>query len=328
MTNILAIAEQRDGALRRVSEEVTSAAKTLADALGGAVHAAVLGAAGTRAAAGALGEFGADAIHVAESDEFARYSPEGYVDTLAALIGSGDYYAVLIGSSALGKDLAPRLAARLDVPLASDATALAIEGGELVVTRPVYAGRVFAQVTLEGEPRMVSIRPNVFRAEVRKGAGALHDLAVVGAAGQRRVTVREVKAAAAGKLDVAEAPIVVSGGRGLKDAEHWNLLENLRDALGTSCALGASRAVVDAGWRPHSEQVGQTGKTVSPQLYFAVGISGAMQHLAGMRSAKTIVAINKDPDAPIFKIADYGLVGDAHEVLPRLTEEIRKVTGC
>ncbi|HSJ14595.1 MAG TPA: electron transfer flavoprotein subunit alpha/FixB family protein [Longimicrobiales bacterium] len=328
MANILAVAEQRDGALRRISEEVVSAAKTLAGSTGGAVHAALLGGSGTRTAAAALAGFGADTIHVAESDEFTNYSPEGYVDTLAALIRDGGYFAVLIGGSALGKDLAPRLAARLDLPLASDATALDVDGGELVVTRPVYAGRAFAQVILQAEPRLVSLRPNVFRAEARPGSGSVVELAVSGDAGARRVRVREVRAAQAGRLDVGEAPIVVSGGRGLRDAEHWHLLESLRDALGPGCALGASRAVVDAGWRPHAEQVGQTGKTVSPQLYFAVGISGAMQHLAGMRSARTIVAINKDPDAPIFKIADYGLVGDAHEVLPKLTEEIRKLTGC
>jgi len=326
MMKILAIAEQRAGSIRRISEEVVSAARTLAGP-GGEVHAAVLGPAGTSAAAAALGGFGADVIHVAESDEFAQSSPEGYADTIAALIGGGDYFAVIFGGSSLGKDIAPRVAARLDLPLASDVTALALDGDELVITRPVYAGRLFAQVTLNAPTRLVSLRPNVFRPEPRTGTGEVRQLAVSGAAPDRRVRVRELKAASAGKLDVGEAPIVVAGGRGMKDPANWHLLEELRAALGSSCALGASRAVVDAGWRPHAEQVGQTGKTVSPQLYFAIGISGAMQHLAGMRSARTIVAINRDPDAPIFKVADYGLVGDAHEVLPRLTEEIRKVTG-
>jgi electron transfer flavoprotein alpha subunit len=323
---ILAIAEQRAGSIRRISEEVVSAARGLAGDTG-EVHVAVLGPAGISAAASALAAVGADVVHAAESDEFAQGAPEAYADTLAALIGGGDYFAVLFGGSSLGKDVAPRVAARLDLPLASDATGLRLEGGELVITRPVYAGRLFAQVTLNAPTRLVSIRPNVFRPEARVGKGEVRTLAVAGDAASRRVRVRELKAASAGKLDVGEAPIVVSGGRGLKDPAHWHLLEELRDAFGASCALGASRAVVDAGWRPHSEQVGQTGKTVSPQLYIAVGISGAMQHLAGMRSARTIVAINKDPDAPIFKVADYGLVGDAHEVLPKLTEEIRRVTG-
>jgi electron transfer flavoprotein alpha subunit len=195
------------------------------------------------------------------------------------------------------------------------------------LTRPVYAGRVFARIVLEGGARLVSLRPNVFRATEHAAAGEVKPLAVKTSPDTWRVKVREVKAAAGGKLDVGEAPIVVSGGRGMKGPEHWHLLESLRDALGGTAALGASRAVVDAGWRPHAEQVGQTGKTVSPQLYIAVAISGAMQHLAGMRSAATIVAINKDADAPIFKVADYGLVGDVTELLPRLTDEIRRVHG-
>jgi electron transfer flavoprotein alpha subunit len=326
MANILAVAELRDGALRRISEEVVAAARTVAAAVGGQVHAVVLGPAGAGTAAASLGRFGADVIHVAESDDFAQGAPEAAAATLAELIRGGDYFAVIFGGSSFGKDVAPRIAARLDLPLAGDVTALAAEAGELLITRPVYAGRAFAQVTLNAPTRLLTIRPNVFRADEHAGGGEVRQLAVSGEAGGRRPKVREVQAAAAGKLDVGEAPIVVSGGRGLKEAGTWHLLEGLRDALGASCALGASRAVVDAGWRPHAEQVGQTGKTVSPQLYFAVGISGAMQHLAGMRSARTIVAINRDPEAPIFKVADYGIVGDALEVLPRLSEEIRKTS--
>jgi len=325
MANILAIAEQRDGSIRRSSEEVVTAARIVAQAVGGQVHAAVLGPAGTRAAAAGLGRFGADVIHVAEADVFIQSSPEAAAATLAELVRSGDYFAVIFAGSSFGKDVAPRVAARLELPLAGDATALSVEGGELVITRPVYAGRAFAQVTLSSSTRLVTVRPNAFRPEEHVGAGELRGLAVAGP--EPRVRVREVQAAAAGKLDVAEAPMVVAGGRGMKEPGNWELLEALRDALGPGCALGASRAVVDAGWRPHSEQVGQTGKTVSPQLYVAVGISGAMQHLAGMRSARTIVAINKDPDAPIFKVSDYGIVGDAMEVVPKLAEDIRKQSG-
>jgi electron transfer flavoprotein alpha subunit len=232
---------------------------------------------------------------------------------------------VLFAASAMGKDLAPRVAARLDLPLATDATALEVEDGELVITRPLYAGRVFARLVLHAEPRLVSVRSNIFRPEARAGAGTVTELAVP--AGDWRVKVREVTAAGGGTMDVGEAPIVVSGGRGMKDPANWKILEDLRDALGAKAALGASRAVVDAGWRPHGEQVGQTGKTVSPKLYFAIGISGAMQHLAGMRGSGTIVAVNKDADAPIFKVADYGIVGDAHEVVPALTEAIRNLGG-
>jgi electron transfer flavoprotein alpha subunit len=324
MANVLAVAEQRDGALRKVSEEAVSAAYTLAQGLGGQAHAVLLGGSGTAAAADGLGGFGAEKVFVGESGNFNNYAPEGFAAALAELIRANGYHTVVFAASAMGKDLAPRVAARLDVPLATDATDLAVDGGDIVVTRPLYGGRAFAKLTLDGEPRIVSIRPNVFRAQQNAAAGTVESLQITGDAG--RVTVREVRAAGSGAaMDVGEAPVVVSGGRGMKGPENWHLLESLRDALGGSAALGASRAVVDAGWRPHAEQVGQTGKTVSPQLYFAVAISGAMQHLAGMRSARTIVAINKDADAPIFKVADYGIVGDVNEVLPKLTEEIGKL---
>jgi electron transfer flavoprotein alpha subunit len=323
MANVLAVVEQRDGALRRISEEVVSAAKQVADGIGGQVHALVIGPANVTGADG-LGRFGAEKVIVAATDADAP-SPEVHAATVAEQVKGGDYFAVIFGASAQGRDLAPRVAAKLDVPLAGDATALEVEGGELVITRPIYAGRAFARVVIDAQPKLVSVRSNTFRPREAAAAGTIENRSAASA--QSRVRVREVKAASGGKLDVAEAPVVVAGGRGLKGPENWHLLEELCSALGSTAALGASRAVVDMGWRPHAEQVGQTGKTVSPQLYFAVGISGAMQHLAGMRSAKTIVAINRDPDAPIFKVADYGVVGDAAQVLPRLTEEIRRISG-
>lgn len=324
MANVLVVAEQRDGALRKVSEEVVSAGRTIAEAVGGQVHAVLTGPPGIAAAAETLGRFGAAKVMVAEDAGLASHSPDATARTIAAAAEGKDYFAIVFASSAAGKDIAPRVAARLDMPLATEATELAVEDGTLVVTRPVYAGRAFARVTLEGAPALVSIRPNVFRAEERPAAGTVETIDVAGGAASR-VRVREVQAASGGAVDVGEASIVVSGGRGMKGPENWHMLEALRDAIGPGTGLGASRAVVDAGWRPHAEQVGQTGKTVSPQLYIAVAISGAMQHLAGMRSANTIVAINKDADAPIFKVADYGIVGDAQEILPRLTDEIGRL---
>ena len=297
MATILAVAEQRDGSLRKISDEVVAAAQSIAQKLSADVQAKAF---------------------VVE-----KGAPDAVAQAIAAAVKQGDYAAVIFGGTSFGKDVAPRVAAKLDVPLANDATAIDVDGSDIVVTRPVYAGRVIAKVVLEGTPRLISIRPNTFRAQ---GAASNVETVNVDAAAAK-VIVRELQAAAGAKLDVSEAPIVISGGRGLKGPENWHLLESLRDAIGSNCALGASRAVVDAGWRPHAEQVGQTGKTVSPQLYIAVGISGAMQHLAGMRSAKTIVAINKDPDAPIFKIADYGLVGDVTEILPKLTQEIKNQCG-
>ncbi len=319
MANVLAVTEQRGGKLRKTSLEVVSAARKLADQIGGTVDALVIGPSGVDASG--LAKVGADRVLTAEHASFGNYAPDGYAATAAAAAKAGSYGAVVIAATATGRDLAPRIAVKLDAPLAMDATGIAVEGGKIVATRPIYAGKVIESLRLEAATAIVAIRPNTFLpADNAKAGTAAKAEAVAPAA---KVTVKEVKESAVGVLDVAEASVVVSGGRGLKGPEHFALIENLAKAFGNA-AVGASRAVVDAGWRPHGEQVGQTGKTVSPSLYIAVGISGAIQHLAGMRTAKTIVAINKDKDAPIFKVADYGVVGDLFEIVPALTEEIRK----
>jgi electron transfer flavoprotein alpha subunit len=256
---------------------------------------------------------------------FAKYSPEGYAQAIADRAKAGGYGAVVCAASATGKDLAPRVAAKLGVSLAADVTDIGVDGGAIVATRPVYAGKALLKVKVTGKPAVLSLRPNVFTPVERPKAGTAETVAVNVPAG--RVTVREIKAAEAGSLDVAEASIVISGGRGLKEPANFKVIEDLAKAFGGRAAVGASRAVVDAGWRAHADQVGQTGKTVSPTLYIAVGISGAIQHLAGMRTSKVIVAINKDKDAPIFKVADYGVVGDLFEIVPKLSEEIKKLHG-
>ncbi len=320
MGDVLAFAEQRGGQLSAVSNEVVSAATSLAGELAGAAHAVVLGGPGVQGAE-SLGVFGASKALVGEHDVLGQYVPEAYASALTAVVRGGDYAAVLFPATTQGKDLAPRVAALLDVPLASDATRLGVSDGVVQVVRPVYSGKAFAHLRIEASPALVSLRPNVFPAEEVGGTAAVESFTPE--VGEPTTRILDFEAAEGGSVDVAEASVIVSGGRGMKDPENWPLLEELRDALGSDAALGASRAVVDAGWRPHSEQVGQTGKTVAPKLYFAVGISGAIQHLAGMRTSKTIVAVNKDPDAPIFTVADFGVVGDALEILPRLSEEIR-----
>ena len=327
MANVLAIAEQRDGTLKPVSNEVVTAARKVADGIGGDVEALIVGGSGVGQAAKSLGTYGADGITAVEHDDLGEYNPVGYAAVIAERARAGDYYAVLFPATSAGRDLAPRVAAKLDVPLATEITALSMDGDEMVVTRPLYSGKVFAELTLDATPRIASLRGNVFRPEEAPRDATVEAVEASVDAGNWKVRVREVETGGGDRPDVAEASKVVSGGRGLKDPENWGMLEELADAIGDGVGLGASRAVVDAGWRPHSEQVGQTGKIVAPQLYFAIGISGAIQHLAGMRTAGTIVAINKDPDAPIFKVADYGIVGDAFEVVPALTEEIRKARG-
>jgi electron transfer flavoprotein alpha subunit len=316
----LAVLEQRDGVLRKISHEVVTAAQRL----GGSVEAVVC-AAGPVQGVDQAARFGADKIVTLTNPAFAKYAPEACAQALADRVKQGGYRTIVFAASATGKDLAPRVAAKLGVGVAADLTDLATDGDALVVTRPVYAGKALLKVKVKSQPAVVSLRPNVFTPVERPKTGAAETVAVNVPAG--RVTVREIKAAPAGTLDVAEAQIIISGGRGLKEPANFKVLEELARAFGGRAAVGASRAVVDAGWRAHSDQVGQTGKTVSPSLYIAVGISGAIQHLAGMRTSKVIVAINKDKDAPIFKVADYGVVGDLFEIVPKLTDEIRKLHG-
>ena len=292
MSNILAVLEQRDGKLRKVSFEVVTAARRLSDAV--------------------------DAVVCDTADR------EGCASAIAERAKARGYRAVVFAATATGRDLAPRVAAKLGVGVAADLTDLAADGGGFLVTRPVYAGKALLNVKVTSQPAVLAVRPNIFTPDAA-AAGVKPETLPVTAGG--RVKVREIKPAPAGTLDVAEAQIIISGGRGLKEPANFKVLEELAHAFGGRAAVGASRAVVDAGWRAHADQVGQTGKTVSPSLYIAVGISGAIQHLAGMRTSKVIVAINKDKDAPIFKVADYGVVGDLFEIVPKLTEEIRKLHG-
>ena len=322
--SILVFVEQRDGRVRPVSREALGEASRLSSALGSPV-VAVCPAASDPGLLG-LGEAGADRAIFARHDAFGSYHAAGYARAVATAAATLKPKLILFAQSAMGRDLAPRVAARLDAGLASDCTALTAEGGRLIATRPVYAGKAVQKVAFLGPIAVVSIRPKVFAPISRPGTtAAVETLAVADDPQFARARVVSVAASSAGKLDLTESEIIVSGGRGLKGPEHFKLLEDLAEALGAT--VGASRAVVDAGWRPHSDQVGQTGKTVSPKLYVAVGISGAIQHLAGMSSSRCIVAINKDPDAPIFKVADYGVVGDLFEIVPALTEAVRKLNA-
>ena len=321
--SILVFIEQRGGQIRPVSREVLGEATRLAASLGGPVVGVCCAA--TDPGLAALGEAGAEKVLLASHASFAEYEGAGYATAVAAAAGQAGAKVVLFSASAMGKDLAPRVAARLGVGLAADCTALAADGGRLVATRPVYAGKAIQKVAFPAAPAVASLRPKVFSAAAPKtgASAAVEAVSFEFDASTPRAVVTGTSGASGGRPDLTESEIVVSGGRGVKGPEHFHLIEALADALGAT--VGASRAVVDAGWRPHGEQVGQTGKVVSPKLYVAVGISGAIQHLAGMSSSRCIVAINKDPEAPIFKVADYGLVGDLFEVVPALTEELRKL---
>ncbi|MFO8088355.1 MAG: electron transfer flavoprotein subunit alpha/FixB family protein [Desulfatiglandaceae bacterium] len=319
------IAEQRDGEFRKITFEVVSEGRRLADALGGELTAIVLGS-GIKDKASVLGQYGADRVIVADDPRLEPYTTDAYTSVLSQVLSPAESGIVLLGASVQGKDLAARLAASLEAGMAQDCTAFSVEDGEFVAVRPIYAGKVYAKVGFPaGGFRMATARPNVMSVsepdtgrscEVIDAEYKLDDA-------QLKTRVVEVLADQSGKIDLTEADKIVSGGRGMKGPENYSILEELADLIGAG--VGASRSAVDAGWRPHSDQVGQTGKVVSPNLYIACGISGAIQHLAGMGTSKYIVAINKDPDAPIFQRADYGVVADLFDVVPALTEELKKI---
>jgi electron transfer flavoprotein alpha subunit len=318
--NVLVVAEQRDGVLKKVAFEMLGAGSDLAAALGGSVEAALLGSdLGDMPAT--LAQYGAAKVYVADDPALATYSSEGYASTLTAFIGKIEPSVILIGATAMGTDLAPRLAAQLGVGLASDCVALELDGGRLVATRPIYAGKALVKVKLNGDPQMATVRSNVLPAPEPDAGAAVAVEPVAAVADGVRAKVVDVVGAGEGDIDVAEADRIVAGGRGVAGPEGFAPITSLAKTLGA--AVGASRAAVDAGWIEHAHQVGQTGKTVTPNLYIACGISGAIQHLAGMKTAKAIVAVNKDPEAPIFKVADYGIVGDLFEVAPLLEEEFQ-----
>ncbi|MBP6874990.1 MAG: electron transfer flavoprotein subunit alpha/FixB family protein [Candidatus Eisenbacteria bacterium] len=315
---VLVFAEQRDGAFRKSAFEAVA----LAHQLGSEVHALVVG---DRVAAIApqLGAYGATVSHIVEDPRLGFYWSEGYTTALAEAIKQLDPDLVLLVATAMGKDLLARTAARCGLAALTDAIQLEEKDGGFQAVKSMYGGKVFATARALARPAIASVRPGAYPAPpAGQGQAEARALAVALPA-EQRARVIEVRKKEESELDVQEAEIIVSGGRGLKEPANFALLRRLAGLLGA--AVGASRAAVDAGWIDHSHQVGQTGKAVAPKLYIAVGISGAIQHLAGMRTAKCILAINKDPDAPIFQVADYGIVGDLFKVVPALVAEVQKL---
>ena len=313
MSAIIVLVEHSSGTVKRASLEALGCARSASDSV-----TAVLVGDGARDAAANLGPAGASKAICLGGD---ATSPDATAAAIAALVREQGAKAFLASATSTGRDLAPRIAAGLDSNLFSDCLALQADGDSFTVTRPWLAGKLIARLRSKAPVLCATLRRNVFEPTTDGPEAEVVDGAAIG---DGKCKMTGIAAKEGGKLDVSEAPVVVSGGRGLKEAGGFSVIEDLAAAFGDA-AVGASRAVVDAGWRPHAEQVGQTGKTVSPQLYIAVGISGAIQHLAGMKTSKVIVAINTDADAPIFKLADFGLVGDAFEIVPALAEEIRKI---
>ncbi len=323
---VLTFAEQREGKFKKSAFEAVRTGRKIADEISAQNFVLVIGDENAEKIAPELGNYGAEKVFVVSNQRLAQYSLTAYAKIIAEAMQKLDAEYLFMSATAMGKELATRVAGKIDAGFAFDCTDLKVENGEVIATRPVYAGKAFIKVKINSDKKIYTLRPNVFSAGESDGRLAeVEKLDINLTDDDFKVVAFETIASTKGKLDVTEADIVVSGGRGLKAPENFKLIEELADVLGA--AVGASRAVVDAGWRPHDEQVGQTGKTVSPKLYIAIGISGAIQHLAGMSSSKVIVAINKDKDAPIFQVADYGIAGDLFEVVPELIEELKKVLG-
>lgn len=320
MPGVLVFCEAKDGKLKKVSREALSIGRKLAENSGGDLAAFVAGPNAASFAAEA-GQYGAKKLYAAADASLEGYTTEQYTAALKQAVDQASPAVVLLGATSNGRDLAPRLAARLDVGVASDVVQLEFVDGKLRGRRSIYSGKVFGNLEVTATPAIATTRPNAFPAE-EAGSGAAEVVNVAFSPVETKSKVLETKTPEAGELSIAEADIIVSGGRGLKEAQNFSLVRDLAHAIGG--AVGASRATVDAGWIDHQHQVGQTGRVVSPNVYIAAGISGAIQHLAGMTSSKHIIAINKDPEAPIFRVADLGVVGDLFQILPALTEEVKK----
>jgi electron transfer flavoprotein alpha subunit len=317
---VLVLGEVRDGSLRNVSYEAVSAAKTVAE--GGEVVGVLLGE-NVSSLGAELVQYGADRVVAVESDKLAQYTTDGYSQALMAVIGEENPEGLILGHTALGKDLAPKIASKLDSGLISDATAVEEAGGNLVFTRPIYSGKAFEKKVVTDGLVFATVRPNNI-APLEKDESRTGDVSTLAVdIKDLRTVIKEVVRKATEGVDLSEAKVVIAGGRGVKSEEGFEPLKELAKVLGG--AVGASRGACDAEYCDYSLQIGQTGKVVTPDLYIACGISGAIQHLAGMSNSKIIVAINKDPEANIFKVADYGIVGDLFEVVPMLTEEFKKL---
>jgi len=322
---ILVFGEIRDGTLKPIHRELIAAAQKLSGAGGGPVNIALVGGAGVDGALDAAKSCGAEKVYVARDAALDAYSSQGYAAALQAIATESDARVVLFGATAMGRDLSARMAARMAASLFSDCTEVSLDGGNLRAMRPVYSGKAYLEVVSSSDIQMASIRPNIFAPAQGGGSADVVEVSAGVDASLIGGRVTSIEASASGRKDLTEAEIIVSGGRSLKSGENFGILEALADALGGS--VGASRAAVDAGYVPHSFQVGQTGKVVNPKLYVACGISGAIQHLVGMRTSKVIVSVNKDANAPIFQRSTYGIVGDLFDVVPLLTAEAKALLG-